>query len=321
MLKDVFDKLTLPTGKKNDLYTTEKIFKKNHKIGKNFKDQPSLLFNSKKSTGINNNYLGKNIHLRFDIPCIIETGEDKLKENYSILSCISEDKQIKKIFLEVCETTFSNIGEEPTNKEINEITETIIDLFKDLPNSKNDLLGLWGELFLIVSSDDQIKCLEAWHNHSDDKYDFYDHSEALEVKTTTQRDRKHEFRHHQLISKIKDHYIASIMTKMDNTNGYSIIDLYNTILKNKLSIELKNKLSSIYYKIIGSTPDETLNDYKYDYDFAKRNLLYFNVSDISTLSNLDQSITNIEYTMDLSQKQNLENLSKDKFTSYLHFPN
>jgi len=111
------------------------------------------------------------------------------------------------------------------------------------------------------------------------------------------------------------------MTKMDNTNGYSVIDLYNAILKNKLNIELKNKLSSIYYKIIGSTPDETLNDYKYDYDFAKRNLLYFNVSDISTLSNLDQSITNIEYTMDLSQKQNVESLSKDKFTSYLHFPN
>jgi len=49
--------------------------------------------------------------------------------------------------------------------------------------------------------------------------------------------------------------------------------------------------------------------------------LYFKVSDISTLSNLDQSITNIEYTMDLSQKQSLENLSKDKFTSYLYFPN
>ena len=64
MLKDVFDKLTLPTGKKNDLYTTEKIFKKNHKIGKNFKNQPSLLFNSKKSTGINNNYLGKNMKLK-----------------------------------------------------------------------------------------------------------------------------------------------------------------------------------------------------------------------------------------------------------------
>jgi len=44
------------------------------------------------------------------------------------------------------------------------------------------------------------------------------------------------------------------MTKIDNTNGYSVIDLYNAILKNKLSIELKNKLSSIYYKIIGSTP-------------------------------------------------------------------
>ena len=76
-------------------------------------------------------------------------------------------------------------------------------IIADLPDAKKGFIGLWGELFLIVSSNNQVKVLEAWHNHAEDKYDFYDNNEALEVKCTTQGDRKHDFRHHQLVSKIE----------------------------------------------------------------------------------------------------------------------
>ena len=88
-----------------------------------------------------------------------------------------------------------------------------------------------------------------------------------------------------------------------------------------MDINLKDKVNKIYYKIVGNTPEEKLNEFKYDFEFAKKNLLYFKVSEISTLKNKDQSITDIEYKMDLSQKQSVDILSKDKFTSYLHFPN
>ena len=321
MLKKIFDNLDVPDGEKEDLYVTEKIFKKDHKIGKNFKNQPSLLFKTKKSGAINNNYLGKNIYLRFNIPCKITEGKNILDENYTILSCISEDKEIKKIFLEVCGTTFSNISNEPSNNEIRDVTESIIDLFKNLPDAKKGYIGLWGELFLIASSSNQLKVLEAWHNHAEDKYDFYDDNEALEVKCTTNGDRKHQFRHHQLVSKIEGHYVTSILTKPKSSKGLSVLDLYKKILKNKMDINLKDKVNKIYYKIVGNTPEEKLNEFKYDFDFAKKNLLYFKVSEISTLKNKDQSITDIEYKMDLSQKQNVDSLSKDKFTSYLHFPN
>ena len=47
--------------------------------------------------------------------------------------------------------------------------------------------------------------------------------------------------------------------------------------------------------------------------------MYFRVADISTLTNNDQSITNIKYTMDLSQKQNLGELPQNEFTSCLYF--
>ena len=52
----------------------------------------------------------------------------------------------------------------------------------------------------------------------------------------------------------------------------------------------------------------------------QKNLLYFKVKGLSKLENSDDSISNISYTIDLSKKNSVENLSKDKFTSYLHFP-
>ncbi len=80
-------------------------------------------------------------------------------------------------------------------------------------------------------------------------------------------------------------------------------------------------MKKIFFKIVGKTPFEELNDYKYDFNFSKKNLLYFKVKGLSKLENRDESISNIYYTIDLSQKNRVENLSKDKFTSYLYFPN
>jgi hypothetical protein len=52
----------------------------------------------------------------------------------------------------------------------------------------------------------------------------------------------------------------------------------------------------------------------------KKNVMYYKLKDISTLVNEDDSVTDISYKVDLSRKKNVDELSKDKFTSYLHFP-
>ena len=318
MLQKVFNKLESPQEQQEDIYKTELIFEKSHRVGKNYKGLPSILINTKKNNDLVAPYKGMNIRLRFDINCKIH--EENERENYTILSCISNDDQTIKIFLDICETTISQLGKEPTSKEIKEKTQIIIDLFKELPNKRSSIIGLWGELFLITSSRSISKCLEAWHQHSKDKYDFYNDNEALEVKCTSKTDRKHQFKHDQLVSNLADHYVASIMARENSTKGISVVDLYNKIKKQNLSDNLVNKLKSIYYKIIGKTPEEELIEYKYDFDFAKKNLLYFKVAGLSNLVNNDPSISDIKYTIDLSQKQKVNSLSKDKFTSYLYFP-
>ena len=319
MLEEIFKKIETPSEKQEDIFKTELILGKYHRLGKNYKGLPSILINTKKNNESVAPYKGMSIRLRFNINCKIH--EENEKQNYTILSCISKDDQIIKIFLDICQTTISQLGKEPTPKEISEKTQMLIDLFKEMPNKLSSIVGLWGELFLIASSKNTTKCLEAWHQHAEDKYDFYDNNEALEVKCTTQTDRKHKFKHDQLVSNLKNHYVASIMISDDPIKGLSVVDLYNDIKKNCKLDNLNNKLKKIFFKIVGKTPNEELNEYRYNFDYSKKKVMYFKVQGLSELENKDKSITDISYTIDLSQKKNLESLSKDKFTSYLHFPN
>ena len=319
MLEEIFKKLETPSEKQEDIYKTELILGKYHRLGKNYKGQPSILINTKKNNESVAPYRGMSIRLRFNINCKIH--EENEKQNYTILSCISNDEQIIKIFLDICQTTISQLGKEPTPKEISEKTQMLIDLFKEMPNKLSSIVGLWGELFLIASSKNITKCLEAWHQHAEDKYDFYDNNEALEVKCTTQTDRKHKFKHDQLVSNLKDHYVASIMISDDPNKGLSVVDLYEDIKKRCKLDNLNNKLKKIFFKIVGKTPYEELNEYRYSFDYSKKNLMYYKLKDISTLVNKDDSVTDISYKVDLSRKKNVDELSKDKFTSYLHFPN
>jgi len=319
MLEEIFKKLETPSEKQEDIYKTELILGKYHRLGKNYKGQPSILINTKKNNESVAPYRGMSIRLKFNINCKIH--EENEKQNYTILSCISNDEQIIKIFLDICQTTISQLGKEPTPKEISEKTQMLIDLFKEMPNKLSSIVGLWGELFLIASSKNITKCLEAWHQHAEDKYDFYDNNEALEVKCTTQTDRKHKFKHDQLVSNLKDHYVASIMISDDPNKGLSVVDLYEDIKKRCKLDNLNNKLKKIFFKIVGKTPYEELNEFRYSFDYSKKNLMYYKLKDISTLVNEDDSVTDISYKVDLSRKKNVDELSKDKFTSYLHFPN
>ena len=317
MLYNLFKKISIPETKKNNTYKSIIIPNTNHRVAKNYEGLPSILISTKDDNSLTSNYRGKNILLNFKENCQ-ENNEAKV---FTILSCTSNDELTMKMFLDICETTIPELKDAPTASEIKRITNTIIELFREISDKKRSIIGLWGELFLIYSSSNITKTLTAWHENYNDKYDFFDNNEALEVKCTTKTNRIHKFNHDQLISKIQDHYIASVMISEDQDNGLSVLDLYENIKKNETQTNLINKLKKNFYTVVGSYSKEDLNEIKFDINYSKKNLMYFNLKDVSTLKNNDTSITEISYKVDLSRKKSLEGLSKDKFTSYLYFPN
>jgi hypothetical protein len=318
MYFNLFKQLSIPETNNDDEFKSTLIQNTKHRVAKNSKGLPSILINTKDSENLVSNYKGTNILLRFNENCKIH--EDKTSSIFTILSCRSDDELTIKMFLDICETTIPQLKNEPSAEEIKKITNIIIELFREISDKKRSIIGLWGELFLISSSSNTEKTLQAWHENPTDKYDFFDNNEALEVKCTSKTDRIHKFQHDQLLSEIKDHYIASIMVSENPYDGLSVLDLYEDIKKNKLPINLINKLKKNFYRVLGSNPKEDLNEFKFDINYSKKNLMYYKLKDISTLVNDDDSVTDISYKVDLSKKKNVDELSKDKFTSYLHFP-
>jgi hypothetical protein len=318
MYHSLFNELSVPDSDNKDEYKSIKIPKTNHRIAKNFEGLPSILIKTKDKDSIVSNYKGANILLRFKENCKIH--EDNSKSIFTILSCRSNDELTIKMFLDICETTIPQLNNEPSAEEIKKITNVIVELFREISDKKRSIIGLWGELFLIYSSSNQEKVLKAWHENPSDKYDFFDDNQALEVKCTSKTDRIHKFQHDQLLSEIKDHYIASIMVSENSNNGLSVLDLYENLKKNKLSINLIDKLNKNFYRVIGSHPQEDLNVIKFDIDYSKNNLMYYKLKDISTLVNEDDAITDISYNLDLSRKKNLDKFIDKNFISYLHFP-
>ena len=318
MYFDLFKQLSIPETNNDDEFKSTLIQNTKHRVAKNSKGLPSILINTKDSENLVSNYKGTNILLRFNENCKIH--EDKTSSIFTILSCRSDDELTIKMFLDICETTIPQLKNEPSAEEIKKITNIIIELFREISDKKRSIIGLWGELFLISSSSNKEKTLQAWHENPTDKYDFFDNNEALEVKCTSKTDRIHKFQHDQLLSEIEDHYIASIMVSENPYDGLSVLDLYEDIKKNKLPINLINKLKKNFYRVVGSNPKEDLNEFKFDINYSKKNLMYYKLKDISTLVNDDDSVTDISYKVDLSRKKNVDELSKDKFTSYLHFP-
>ena len=110
------------------------------------------------------------------------------------------------------------------------------------------------------------------------------------------------------------------MVSENSHKGLSVLNLYEKLRENDFPLNLENKLKKNFYLVLGSNFQDDLNEIKFDLDYSKKNLMYYKLKDISTLTNDDNSITEISYKVDLSRKKNVDQLSQDKFTSYLHLP-
>ena len=167
MYYDLFKKISTPESNNHDEFKTTLIKDTNHRIAKNSKGLPSILINTKEDESLVGNYKGANILLRFKENCKIH--EDNASSMFTILSCRSDDELTIKMFLDICETTIPQLNNEPSAIEIKEITNIVINLFKEISDKKRSIIGLWGELFLIYSSSNTRKTLQAWHENPTDK--------------------------------------------------------------------------------------------------------------------------------------------------------
>ncbi|MDE0173343.1 MAG: PD-(D/E)XK motif protein [Defluviicoccus sp.] len=131
--------------------------------------------------------------------CIVETPDGHSQSGcYSLLRLKENDPDIVRLFLTILEERFSNQWIPCDNTAIANNIQEIAALFSRVNDTTRDLIGLWGELYIIHRSDDIATAVRCWSTQKTAKYDFVTDSFVMDVKATLSASPKHRFSLEQL---------------------------------------------------------------------------------------------------------------------------
>lgn len=276
----------------------------NHRIAKDKYDNPTLLLsisNDGARTVIANLKL-QNVSVLFDIKCKIQQSGNLLERVFTAVSFIGKDISLKKYFLKLCSTLVRDLGNTPTHDEVRREITRFVELFRlaTEPQTKT-IQGLWAELFLIVESKEPATLVRCWHSIPEEKFDFNNGEERIEVKSSSNALRIHNFSLDQLHSPTDTRtIIASVFVRQAST-GKSIANLSSDISERLSDLELTEKLQLQIALTLGKAISDSMK-VKFDFEFAKDSLRFYRAEDIPKIAieNIPNFVSDVRFKSDLT---------------------
>lgn len=135
------------------------------------------------------------------------------EEDQGLVEFRPDDDHLLGPFLEVAAALVRFLGPRPGKGEVSRGMQLLVRLFEQDRGPTGSIVGLWGELLVILQGPDPEALVDAWHASIDDRFDFATEGARLEVKTTTRPERIHTFNLAQLLPvEGADTTVVSLMT-------------------------------------------------------------------------------------------------------------
>lgn len=276
-------------------------FNKQYKIGIT-KDGYPMFFVPSTSTTFSVDINMEMITVLFGRVCKIY--DTSCSENiYTIITLKTGDIDIQKYFVDiVCiilEQLPANYSDTTLGKEI----QKLVNLFSQLSQPpRKTIQGLWAELLLIEHSTDPNYLIRSWHIDVNDKYDFNDGKDKLEVKSTTLPQKKiHSFSIEQLNPNNNSNLIIASINTSFVGQGVNIFELKDRICNRIPDLQIQYRLNEVIIKTIGNDISKVSEMYL-DYQSAVDSIAYFDAKDIPSISieNIPVGVNNVHFDSDLS---------------------
>lgn len=276
----------------------------NHRIAKDKHENPTLLLSISKEgarTLIANLKL-QNVLVLFDMKCKIKLSGNLIERTFTAICFIGKDILLKKYFLKLCSTLVEDLGNMPSHDEVRKEITRFIELFRlaTEPQTKT-IQGLWAELFLIAESKEPANLVRCWHSIPEEKFDFNNGEERIEVKSSSNSLRLHNFSLDQLHSPTDTRtIIASIFVRQAST-GKNIATLSSEILARLTDIELTEKIQLQIALTLGKTISDSMK-LRFDYEFAKDSLKFYKAEDVPKIAieSIPNLVSDVRFKSDLT---------------------
>lgn len=280
-----------------------------HKIGVSKEGLPLFFIATKDA---DNNAMDINLKLiqvAFQKDCELITEEEEIKKGvYTIVSLKSNSEDMTKYFVNTVYYLINQLNLNPSFAQIEAELNNLVNLFRSLSKPpKKTIQGLWTELLFIEQGKDVEYLISSWHQTKNDRYDFNDGIDKIEIKSTSKNERIHRFSMTQL-QDVKDVLliIGSTFT-LETGKGLCANDLIESIKAKVTNAGLMLKIHNVVSETLGEE-FERIYDVNFDYKLALNSIQYFDVRDIPKIKSeaIPHSITDVKYDCNLSYVGSLE---------------
>ena len=277
-------------------------FAKKHKIGISPEGYPIFFIECNNTT----HSLDINLELisvLFNRTCRLSENGNQSDNIYTIISLKTENIDFQQYFLEVVCIVLEQLPENPSHKQLKTEIQKLIELFSRFNRPpRKTIQGLWAELFVIEQAKYPEYLIQSWHSSPDDKFDFNDGQDKIEVKSTSMVRRVHNFALEQLNPNINSNLLIASVFVVQTGRGESIFDLIDSICKRVQNLQLQFRLNEIVAQTLGSDFDKVFDAY-FDYQQALDTLVFFDFKDIPTINNdnIPEEVSNVRLDCDLSR--------------------
>lgn len=313
MLYDLYDSLCRTIPKDEDVLIGQRIAY-NHPIWLSIDSEsnPAVLLPAR-ADDLRPDIKLRSMEILFSRNCTVQAviGHQPHVGCYSVIRLKENDRDIVRLFTKIVEERFCQDTLSKNNAEIAANFQEVAALFSKIDVSTNDLIGLWGELYLIEQADNLVAMVQAWSLRKTAKYDFVTDHFVLDVKTTLSPSRKHRFSLEQLRPKGNvQAYVASIsVTEVES--GRTVGAMVDSISAQIDNFEIRN--SFLHQCLMKGGKDIYRSElvlHPYPEEAA---IPLFRVEDIPApeVSNSDP-IDNVRFDVDLSSIAPLDNMHRSK---------
>lgn len=269
-----FIELSPANGESNEFTVDTIIEGRPHKIGVS-PEGHVMIFVECSDEKVTSNIKLKMFNVTFNRLCKLNNHDNTVEKKYGIIKLISNNIDIQKYFLDVMCIVIKKLPVLPKVEQLKREVSKVVSLFTSMPQiSKEAVKGLWAELFLIERSRNPLYLLKSWHVSTEDKYDFNDGVDKIEVKSTSNEERIHHFAIEQLHPNKESQLLIASLIIVNSGLGIGIFDLVDSISSRISDTDALLKLNEEVLQTIGCHIEEA-KEIKYDYIYAKDNLKFF----------------------------------------------
>jgi len=249
-------------------------FTQNHKVGISPEGYPMFFIecnNATHSLDINLEF----ISVLFNRVCRLSECNKQFDSVYTIISLKTENIDFQQYFLEIVCIVLEQLPQSPSHKQLKTEIQKLIDLFSHFnhPPCKT-IQGLWAELFIIEQAKYPEYLIQSWHSSLDDKFDFNDGQDKIEVKSTSAARRIHSFALEQLNPNSNSNLLIASVFVVQIGQGKNIFSLIDSIRQRVQNLQLQFRLDEILSQTLGSDFDKIFDVY-FDYRQALDTLAFF----------------------------------------------